>query len=194
MPYFYGDSIAVGFGGSNPGRRREGASPREILGYIQQDLIRNPDLLRGQRVNLSTGVSNNPSDLASIAQQLQLLNESGAIVDLIGASKQRYGRENQALASLAEQYGVRFLGGFEAGPDLVHPLSYDPARYFGSASQGVQASATPAVAAPVVVLAKLRGRQGKFDKSSGQFVEQPWTPEEAQRYATYEQLGRTGAV
>ena len=33
--YYYGDSIAVGYGGKSAGSRREGASPEEILSYIE---------------------------------------------------------------------------------------------------------------------------------------------------------------
>ena len=100
-PVFYGDSIAVGYGKNTPGRRREGASPYEILGYLQQDLANDPAVFQNKVINLSTGVSNNPSDFDSIRRQLELLKGAGATVNILGASNQRYGVKNKLLAGLA---------------------------------------------------------------------------------------------
>jgi len=45
--YYYGDSIAVGYGGKSPGSRRVGASPAEVLSYLERDLKDNPEKFKG---------------------------------------------------------------------------------------------------------------------------------------------------
>ena len=124
--YYYGDSIAVGYGGKTAGSRRVGASPEEVLSYIERDLRDNPEKFRGQTVNISTGVSNNPSDFRSIERQLARLQQSGAKVNVLGAARGRYDKENQRLASLSSHYGANFRGGFVPGKDGVHPRSTHP--------------------------------------------------------------------
>ncbi len=74
--YYYGDSIAVGYGGKSPGSRRVGASPAEVLSYLERDLKDNPEKFKGKTVNISTGVSNNPTDFRSIERQLSRLQQS----------------------------------------------------------------------------------------------------------------------
>ena len=197
VPLFYGDSIAVGYGQDAPGRRREGASPYEILGYLEQDLAKDPSAFQGQLINLSTGVSNNPSDFPSIQKQLELLTKAGASVNLLGASKQRYGAQNRQLEDLSKKFGVNFLGGFEAGSDQVHPLSYS--SYNGldlnqliPAETTYSPERTPLTTEEKVqkVLAKYKGIAGDLNKTTGTFTERDWTPEEAERYERYRQLNR----
>ena len=196
MPLFYGDSIAVGYGQDAPGRRRVGASPYEVLGYLQQDLAKDPSAFQGQLINLSTGVSNDPSDFTSIQKQLELLTKAGATVNLLGASKQRYSAQNQQLEDLSKKFGVNFLGGFEAGSDQVHPLSYS--SYNGlnlnqpTAIKPTQSTFTPATTEEKVqkVLAKYKGVAGDLNKATGEFTERQWTPEETERYARYKQLNK----
>jgi len=122
--YYYGDSIAVGFGGRSPGSRRVGASPAEVLSYLERDLKDNPEKFKGRTVNLSTGVSNNPGDFRSIERQLARLQQSGARVNVLGAAQGRYDKENERLRALTTQYGASFRGGFKPGRDGVHPASY----------------------------------------------------------------------
>ena len=194
MPLFYGDSIAVGYGKDAPGRRRVGASPYEILGYLQQDLAKDPLAFQDKLINLSTGVSNNPDDFTSIQKQLELLTKAGAKINVLGASKQRYGPQNQQLASLSKKFGVNFLGGFEAGSDQVHPLSYS--SYNGlnlnqpTSIKTNQSTFTPATTEEKVqkVLAKYKGIAGELNKSTGKFTEREWTPEETKRYDYYREL------
>lgn len=195
VPFFFGDSIAVGYGQDAPGRRREGASPYEILGYLQQELAKDPSVFQGQLINLSTGVSNNPSDFSSIRKQLELLTKAGAKVNVLGASKQRYGAQNQQLAGLSKDFGVNFLGGFEAGPDKVHPLNYN--SYNGlDLTQPNTAETTPSFGSnsPATdekvkkVLAKYKGIAGDLNKTTGIFTKREWTPEETERYERYRQL------
>lgn len=199
LPLFYGDSIAVGYGEGAAGRRRVGASPYEVLGYLQQDLAKDPTAFQGKLVNLSTGVSNNPTDFSSIEKQLELLKRAGATVNLLGASKQRYSTQNQQLADLSKKYGINFLGGFEAGSDQVHPLSYS--SYNGlNLNQPVSTettevttstpASTPTTTEEKVqkVLAKYKGIAGDLNKTTGEFTEREWTPEETERYARYKDL------
>lgn len=122
--YYYGDSIAVGFGGSNPGSRRVGASPAEILRFLQSAVKSNPNIFKDKIVNISTGVSNNPSDFADIEKQFILLQNSGAKVIVIGAAMGRFDHENIKLATLCKKYAFTFKGGFIPGSDGVHPYTY----------------------------------------------------------------------
>lgn len=129
---FFGDSIANGYRNQNKalGDTLDGASPIAVLGQLQKALKQNPNALRGQNIVLSSGYSNNVSDTRSIEQQLSLLKNAGANVQLLGVANQ-YNKFNQNgsamntnLQNLAGKYGVSFLGGFDAGNDLVHPKSY----------------------------------------------------------------------
>lgn len=129
---FFGDSIANGYRNQNKalGDTLDGASPIAVLGQLQKALKQNPNALRGQNIVLSSGYSNNVGDTRSIEQQLSLLKNAGANVQLLGVANQ-YNKYNQNgtamntnLQNLAGKYGVSFLGGFDAGNDLVHPKSY----------------------------------------------------------------------
>ena len=180
--YYYGDSIAVGYGGKSPGSRRVGASPAEVLSYLERDLKDNPEKFKGRTVNISTGVSNNPGDFKSIERQLARLQQSGARVNVIGAAQGRYDRENERLASLSSQYGANFKGGFKPGRDGVHPASY------GSYDSGTRQAPKPKTSdspAPTSkpVLSKLKGVEGTGVGSN--FVAKKWTDTERGRYKDY---------
>lgn len=192
--FCYGDSISVGYCKNSSGSRRVGASPREVLSYLERDLRDNPEKFRGKTVNISTGVSNNPDDFGSIERQLALLTKSGAKVNVLGAAQGRYDRENQRLQSLSTKYGVNFKGGFVPGRDGVHPRSY--ASYdtgVRRVSPQVPAtpalpSVTPAVAPSVAqassnVLSKLKGVEGTG--VGGDFKAKGWTEVERARYKSY---------
>lgn len=194
LEYYYGDSIAVGYGKDSPGSRRVGASPSEVLGYLERDLKNNPEKFKGQTINVSTGVSNNPSDFKSIERQLSLLQKSGAKVNVLGAAQGRYDKENARLASLSSSYGANFRGGFKPGRDGVHPASY--ASYDTGAKPQKPKSetkpkiaATPRAIAPAVlpskprVLSKLKGVEGTG--AGKDFVAKKWTDTEKSRYQTY---------
>ena len=174
--YYYGDSIAVGYGGRSPGSRRVGASPAEVLSYLERDLKDNPEKFKGRTVNLSTGVSNNPSDFRSIEKQLRLLQQSGAKVSVLGAAQRTYDKENERLAALSAQYGANFKGGFKPGRDGVHPASY------ASYDSVPTSFALPNIAKPQV-LSKLKGVEGTG--SGADFVARKWSDTERERYKTY---------
>lgn len=141
---FFGDSIANGYRQQNKaiGETLDGASPIAVLSQIQKALKQNPNALRGQNIVLSSGYSNNVNDTRSIEQQLSLLKNAGANVQLMGVANQ-YNKFNQNgaamngnLQNLAGKYGVLFLGGFDAGNDLVHPKSYSD-NYGGKFALGL---------------------------------------------------------
>ena len=184
VEYTYGDSIAVGYGGKNPGSRRVGASPAEVLSYLERDLKDNPDKFKGKTVNISTGVSNNPGDFSSIESQLKLLKASGANVNVYGAAQGRYDKENERLGSLSSTYGANFKGGFKAGRDGVHPASYGSYDSTPSTPRTPAKLETPKKLAPVSsVLSKLKGVEGTGAGSN--FVAKKWTDSEGSRYKSY---------
>jgi len=184
VEYTYGDSIAVGYGGKNPGSRRVGASPAEVLSYLERDLKDNPDKFKGKTVNISTGVSNNPEDFSSIESQLKRLKASGANVNVYGAAQGRYDKENERLGSLSSTYGANFKGGFKAGRDGVHPASYGSYESTSSTPRTPAKLETPKTLAPVSsVLSKLKGVEGTGAGSN--FVAKKWTDSEGSRYKSY---------
>ena len=141
---FYGDSIANGYRQSNKGQgfTQDGASPQLILRNLQQTLGKNANAFKGQNVVLSSGYSNNVNDLKAIEQQMLLLKNAGANVQLLGVSNQynlhgqNGGAMNTNLQNLSKKYGASFLGGFDAGQDRVHPSNYN--RNFGGQLQHSQ--------------------------------------------------------
>ena len=200
QPLFFGDSIAVGYGGKSPGQRRVGAGPAEVYSFLQQQIKNNTNPFQGALVNLSTGVSNNPSDFASIENQLKFLSASGANVNVLGAAQGRYASQNQQLQKLSQKYGFNFLGGFEPGADLVHPKTYSS---YNGAGLGLFSSpgSSPATSASALpqqsqeekvqtVLAKYKDIAGEKNLGTGQFVEREWSPEESKRYEYYLSLNK----
>lgn len=127
--YYVGDSLAVGAGGLGgkgiQGQAVQGLNPSQVLQNIQNL----GGKLNGQNVVLSSGLSNNVKDIASVEKQLQYLTQTAkANVTLMGVAHQwdskNGGQLNAQLAQLAKKYGVIFDGGFQAGKDGVHSSSY----------------------------------------------------------------------
>ena len=190
VEYYYGDSIAVGYGGDSPGTRRVGASPAEVYGQLQSALKDNPNRFRGQTVNLSTGVSNNPSDFKSIERQLNLLKQSGANVNVLGAAQGRYDKQNERLSSLTSKYGANFKGGFVPGRDGVHPRSYSSYNT-GNSAQKIKPETKPvatkispsSVSSGSRILSRLKGVTGSG--VGADFKPRSWTDTEISRYKAY---------
>lgn len=116
-----GDSIAKGSKDSSgsAGTATVGASPKDVMGMLQ-----NQDL-KGKLIRLSSGISNDTSDLATVRQQLQYAQKMGAKgVQLMGTSVDRgdLAAMNPKLQALANEFPgfVQFGGGFNA-KDKVHP-------------------------------------------------------------------------
>jgi len=116
-----GDSIAKGVKDktNTGGAATEGASPKSVLNMMQsQDM-------KGKLVRLSSGISNSPSDIATVRQQLSYAKSQGAKgVQLMGTSFDRADLKglNLQLSKLAQEFPgfVQFTGGFKS-TDLVHP-------------------------------------------------------------------------
>jgi murein DD-endopeptidase MepM/ murein hydrolase activator NlpD len=114
-----GDSIAKGIKGNNAGIAKEGANPQAVLGMMQsQDL-------KGKLIKLSSGISNNTSDMATVRQQLQYAKQQGAKgVQLMGTSFDRadLAPMNKQLQALSNEFPgfVQFSGGFKS-TDKIHP-------------------------------------------------------------------------
>ena len=128
--YFFGDSIADGFKTHHKGHgwTKVGAPPKDVLFYLKNTVLKTPGEYRNRDIYLSTGMSNNPTDIVTIAEQLRLLKDAGVKVKVFGVSN-KYPKGNPVgmnatLASLCKTYGMTFLGGFEPGKDLVHPATY----------------------------------------------------------------------
>lgn len=130
---FFGDSIAHGYRTANKatGVTKVGANPTQVLSQITTYLKTNPSLV-GKTVYLSSGYSNgaDPANLATIKKQINTLKAAGADVVLLGVSNTFKGssgmgsKMNNHLSSLAGETGAKFVGGFTAGKDNVHPKSY----------------------------------------------------------------------
>ncbi len=116
-----GDSIAKGSKDTSGslGTAKVGATPKDVMGMLQgQDL-------KGKLVRLSSGISNDTSDLSTVRQQLQYAQKMGAKgVQLMGTSVDRADLSplNAKLQALANEFPgfVQFGGGFNA-KDKVHP-------------------------------------------------------------------------
>ena len=136
-----GDSIAAGLAGagrfaertsSQAGDRDDagysavwGRSPKQVLGAIQGG---NLGALRGRRIILSSGASNDPSQTALARDQIEALKAAGADVTLLGVGSgvKGYSDVNQSLYAIAADEGVPFAGelaGTEGG--RVHPRDYN---------------------------------------------------------------------
>jgi Phage tail lysozyme len=122
-PYFIGDSIAQGLQNAahGQGNTKVGRSPAAVL-----EAINNAPDLTGRRIVLSTGLSNNPQDIASVKAQFAALVAKGVSpsnISVVGLGN-RFDSLNPTLSSLASSQGANFTGGFQAGADGVHPASY----------------------------------------------------------------------
>ena len=102
-----------------------GRSPAAVLQAIQNAT---PAQLQGRPIVLSTGVSNNPADLASVQAQFDALKAKGvnpADIKVVGlGSRSDIAAVSPALQKLVAQNGATYTGDFQAGADGVHPADY----------------------------------------------------------------------
>lgn len=121
---YIGDSIAHGYKQQNKGHgvTKVGANPRTVLNYVS--LMKNDC----DKIYLSSGISNNPTDTQMIDQQLKVLFDAKKEVILFGTSNDfpKYGNQlNYNLSSLCSKYtNCTFRGGFTPSKDKVHPTNY----------------------------------------------------------------------
>jgi hypothetical protein len=105
-----------------------GRTPQEVMGFIGDAQKYDPDYFRGKNVMLSSGVSNDPSQIDVVPKQIAALKDAGANVQLVGVGN-RAGPEGGRNYNLAphnatlQQYAAQ--GGAAWGgpvPAVVHPL------------------------------------------------------------------------
>lgn len=126
-PFVVGDSIAAGIqsAGSYQGSAKVGAAPPAVLQTIQ---ALPSDQVRGQSVVLSSGVSNDPSQIDVVGQQIAALKAKGAAsVTLVGVgTRQDFSGLNDKLQQIAQQSGAHFvpIDPSSLSADQVHPASY----------------------------------------------------------------------
>ena len=113
-----GDSIAEGVKG-NAANTMQGANPTAVLAMLMNLN------LKGKTLRLSSGISNNTSQLDVVRRQLEYAREQGAAnVELMGTSFDRsdLAAMNPKLEALAKDFPgfVKFAGGFKS-TDTIHP-------------------------------------------------------------------------
>ena len=115
-----GDSIAEGIKNESgsAGVAQRSINPTQVL-----DMLKTQDL-RGKTLRLSSGISNDTSQLDVVRQQLQYAKEQGvAGIQLMGTSRDRQDLEamNPKLQELANEFPglVQFTGGFKS-TDNIH--------------------------------------------------------------------------
>ena len=114
-----GDSIAKGVKGDGAGKAERGANPTQVL-----DMLKTQDLA-GKTLRLSSGISNDTSQLNVVRQQLEYARSQGvSSVQLMGTSNDRedLAAMNPKLQALVKEFPglVKFGGGFKS-TDLIHP-------------------------------------------------------------------------
>jgi len=149
-----GDSIAKGQmdATGKKGKAVVGASPDKVMGYINE--MNQNGRIKGNTVELSSGLANNVKDIGNVQKQLESLKSMGAASVLLSGTAKSGNRKdqiqaNKELAALAAKYPgfVKFGGGFTPGADNVHPA--DAAAY-NKQLTAMQAIAQPAPQAQVV--------------------------------------------
>jgi hypothetical protein len=139
-----GDSIGYGLGHQMgiPTYATVGYRPDQVLKQIQgSDASR---LGKGP-LYLSSGISNNPTDMATVAKELAALKAKGvdpSNINLLGvgdrADFQKLGVNGQ-LAALAKAQGVNFTGALDPsilGRDRVHPNYVALSQSLGAGGNG----------------------------------------------------------
>ncbi len=124
-PVIAGDSLASkgGLGGTGV----VGASPKAVLSAVQADS--RAGKYSGQPVVLSTGASNDPTDLASVEQQIREAQGGNAgkitVLGVGPAVEAKAPGTNAKLQALATSYGAQFvpLPADQMSPDGVHPTA-----------------------------------------------------------------------
>jgi hypothetical protein len=151
----FGDSIASGYAGRSGGNQvlikdargmsMVGASPSQVLNQL---ISYGKGKFKDQTVHLSSGITNNNSDLANVESQLKFLRDSGAKIKLLGVTnkppadlQKGLGNMNSTLKALANKYGASFSGGFTPSSDGIHPANYSSFN-FSSPSQSNSAESS----------------------------------------------------
>jgi hypothetical protein len=126
-----------------------GWNPKQILDNLIPNLPR--EMIEGKNVAWSTGVSNTPDSAAALAaveedvpKQIAALKAQHAkniILMGVGTAKKLQG-VNEALARIAQKYGVLFAGAQrKTGGDLIH--STDQAAEMAAVQQALKGATIP---------------------------------------------------
>lgn len=147
-----GDSIAKGIRDQtgSEGTAQSGANPAQVL-----DMLKNQNL-KGKLLKLSSGISNNTSDLATVREQLRYAQSQGAKgVQLMGTSVDRgdLAGLNPKLQALAKEFPgfVQFTGGFNAA-DQIHP---DYSKYNQKMQSMLKSGVSPGMGGPSVDVSQI---------------------------------------
>lgn len=149
-----GDSIAVqqirhGIGGSEAPFKSEGLgpegtsarigdSPRMVLDRLDRLTTNQPDYYRGKTVFWSTGASNDPSQVALAADQIERLKKAGAtaiVIPGVGPGVKNAAQVNAELSNIAKANGaVFFQPHVRWQADGIHPAEVDKVAEQGLAA------------------------------------------------------------
>lgn len=142
-PLIVGDSLASegGLGGTGV----IGASPKAVLGNVT---ALPGDQVNGRDVVLSSGASNDPSQVGLLEQQIKALQDKGAkSVTVVGVGDApRLQGVNDGLAATAGRFGANFvpLDTTQLSPDRVHPTQQGYRTLLAAATPKVATDASPA--------------------------------------------------
>lgn len=125
-----GDSIAtgIGHGGARGTDESEAQWGRQPITQLQYMVRKGKNYYKGANVTLSSGLLNNPSDVASVEQQIQFLLDSKVkSIRLVGGPNSGYyATVTSKLQKLAEKYGIEFMGAYDPVSDRdPHPRTYN---------------------------------------------------------------------
>jgi len=124
---YYGDSVSAGLGhrgaeGDENSASRVGRGASRVLSILQN---RPENTFKDKDVVLSSGILNSQTDWENVNKQIELLQSKGAnSIRLVGAPQynKRFAGFNDRLKKISEQYGITFLGGYDAREtDNLHP-------------------------------------------------------------------------
>lgn len=109
-----------------------GDSPQAVLQRITGLAQANPDQFTGKNVFLSTGASNNPSQVGMVGQQVDALKAAGAAnvaIPGVGPGVANQQGVNQQLQQIAQAHGATYVDSqVKFGADGVHPVEVDNLR------------------------------------------------------------------
>ncbi|UNU73388.1 hypothetical protein LU293_00270 [Moraxella nasovis] len=135
---FMGDSLAEAYRADARYAKR-GRNPSQVLSYLK-----NAGDLKGKTVVISTGLSNNIKDIASVEKQMQYLSQSGAnvvvlgIVDNFKNDIQLASKTNAFLSQQASKYGFGFqrVGNWQRGDEAykAHPKNLTESQFVRASS------------------------------------------------------------
>lgn len=123
----------AGYGGQGSPSDRDDASYAAVYGRDPAQVLAaikglDPNAVRGKTVLLSSGVSNDPTQIALVTQQIDALKALGAKVELVGVGGSiphaDASKINEQLRAIAASRNVPFGGPLSTAEGRVHPRDY----------------------------------------------------------------------